>query len=66
MIFEEMNKHIAIARILVGKSKRTLPIARRQESPNDIRGNEQTHSDHRNTRGEIEENGIEGCEVSNE
>ena len=49
-----------------GKSKRTEPIARRQESPNVIRGNEQTHNDRKNTRGEIEENGIEGCEVSNE
>jgi hypothetical protein len=56
MLFEEMNKHIAIARILVGKSPSTEPIARRQESSNDIRGNEQTHNDRKNTRGEIAEN----------
>ena len=39
MLFEEINKHITNVRILVGKSKRTEPIARRQESPNDIRDN---------------------------
>ena len=32
MIFEEMNKHITIARILAGKTPRTESIARRQDS----------------------------------
>ena len=38
MIFEEMNKHIAIARILVGKSAGTK-LKDMRKTPNNIRDN---------------------------